>query len=173
VLALLNHPRLLDWQEGAVLGLLLADKGLSALLSAVIDARMDDPALDSEGLRSHLAQTPEAETMQRVLSDEALNRQTFLRPGAEVDEVVWGWSDALRHHRLATEARPEVIESASQTFFGGDDGWKAAVAAREEIQNSGSAGERFDEAGEVGGEDFVRRLEAMRASVRGKGRREP
>jgi DNA primase len=168
VLALLNHPELVEAEESSVMTLRLADAGLAAALDAIIDARMRAGPLDSAGLRSHLQQTPQAETMQRILLDEALNRQTFLRPGAEMDEVLWGWSDALRHHRLATEAKPEVAELASQAFQDGDEAWKAAVKAREEIRNSGAGAERFDEEGEVGGEDFSRRLEAMRASVRAK-----
>jgi DNA primase len=168
LLALIHHPELVEAEEASVLGLRLGDPGLSALLAAIIDARLNEGALDSEGLRSHLQRTPQAETMQRILHDEALNRQTFLRPGAEMDEVLWGWSDALRHHRLATEAKPEVAELASQAFQDGDDAWKAAVTAREEIRNSGADAERFDDEGEVGGDDFARRLEAMRASVRAR-----
>ncbi|MEZ5919858.1 MAG: hypothetical protein R3C60_00760, partial [Parvularculaceae bacterium] len=93
-----------------------------------------------------------------------LNRQRFLRPGAELDEVEWGWRDALRHHLLATDARRDVSESASQALADGEDVWKAAVLAREELVNSSDLGAGLDRDDE-NKKDLGALLERMKASV--------
>jgi DNA primase len=165
VLAAVNHPGLVHRQEEAFLGLELEDRGLQGLLSSLLAALLADPGLDSEALRSHLHNTPAAETLQRILKDDTLNFQRFLRRGAELDEVEWGWSDALRKHLHATTAARDVMESASQTFNDGEEGWKASVTAREELVNSGRLAERPKPEDEAATASLDDRLEKMRASV--------
>ena len=165
VLAAIRHPDLARRREDAFFGLDLENPDLDQLLGEVLGALLADPGLDSEGLNAHLQRTPAAGTLQRILSDETLNRQRFLRPGAELDEVDWGWSDALRHHLLATSAKREMAATASQTFADGEEVWKAAVLAREELRNSGALADRLDEEGQAKGKDLDERLENMRANV--------
>ncbi|MEZ5895857.1 MAG: DNA primase [Parvularculaceae bacterium] len=169
VLAAVNHPGLIHRQEEAFLALDLADPALQGLLSALLAALLADPGLDSEGVKSHLLNTPAAQTLQRVQSDDTLNRQKFLRPGAELDEVEWGWSDALRHHLLATAAQREMSETAAQAFNDGEESWKAAVTAREELVNSGRMAERPRSEDETAG-NLDDRLERMRASINARRR---
>ncbi len=165
IIAGVLHPGLASRREEAFFGLDLENPDLDQLLGEVLGALLADPGLDTEGLKAHLLQTPAARTLQRILLDETLTRQSFLRPGAELDEVDWGWSDALRHHLLATSAKREVASSASQTFSAGEEVWKAAVLARDELFNSGDLAERMDSEGEAKTGDLNERLETMRASV--------
>ncbi len=165
LLACINHPDLARRREEAVFGLDLENSDLDELLGEVLGALLAEPGLDSEGLKAHLQKTPAAGTWQRILLDETLNRQRFLRPGAELDEVDWGWSDALRHHLLATSAKREVASSASQTFSDGEEVWKAAVLARDELHNSGDLGGRLDSDGEAKAGELDERLNNMRASI--------
>ena len=165
VLAIINHPGLIERREETILGLDIENPDLDELLGLILGSDLADSALDSEGLKAHLHKTPATRTLQRILSDETLIIQKFLRPGAELDEVDWGWSDALRHHLLATTATREVAVSASQTFSDGEEVWKAAVLAREELRNSGDLAGRHDQDGEATSDDLDRRLENMRASV--------
>ncbi len=171
ILAALNHPGLAESQEGALHNLRLEDLDLDRLLSELMTAILAAPGLDSAGLKRHLQSTKAAETLERVLQDDTLNRQRFLRPEAEIDEVEWGWRDALRHHLIATDARRELSDSASQSFTIGDDVWKAAVTAREELINSGEEERRMAGDADVSTNDFVERLERFRASVDGKAKR--
>ncbi len=170
ILGLVNHPGVISQQEEAVLSLQIENPDLDELLSHILGAHLADPALDSEGLKAHLHQTPAAGTLQRILTDETLIIQRFLRPGAELDDANWGWKDALRHHLLATSAMREVAASASQMSSDGEEGWKAAILAREELRNSGDAGKRRDDEGEAKSADVEKRLETMRASVIAKNR---
>jgi DNA primase len=170
VLGVLNHPGLVSRREEAVFGLVLESPDLDELLGLALGALLADPSLDSEGLKAHLQTTPKAETLQRILSDETLTIQKFLRPGAELDEVEWGWSDALRHHLFATSAKRDVVSSASQTFSDGDEIWKAAVTASEELRNRSAFEGRSDDGGQATKGDLDERLQRMRASVGAKRR---
>lgn len=166
VLAALNHPRLLERQEAAFIGLSLENRDLDVLLKEVLAALAGDPALDREGLRGHLLRSGSARTVERVLSDERLNRQAFLRADAELDEVEKGWSDALRHH-LAPEAQQAVTESAAQSFTTGEEIWKAAVTHREELINAKTEhGPPAD--ADVTSRELEERLNNMRASIGAK-----
>ena len=171
ILAPLNHPALADSQEAALHNLRLEDPDLDALLNELMTAILAAPGLDSAGLKRHLQGSKAAETLERVLKDDTLNRQKFLRPEAEISEVEWGWRDALRHHLIATDARQELSDSASQSLTIGDDIWKAAVTAREELINSGEEERRTSGDADVSADDFVQGLERLRASVEGKAKR--
>ena len=173
VLAVLNHPALVARREEAIFGLEVENADLDELLGLILGALLADPGLDSEGLKAHLHKTPAAGTLQRILSDETLIIQRFLKPGAELDEVDRGWSDALRHHLLATSARREVAESASQAFSDGEEVWKATVVARDELLNSGDHAARHDTDGEAKPGELDERLNKMRASVSARRRGNP
>jgi DNA primase len=164
VLAAIRRPALVLAQEEQFLALRLTDPGLDRLLHATLAALFADPSLDSEGLAAHLQKTPEAGTLQRILTDETLAILKFLRPGAELNDVERGWNDALRRHLHVTEARSEVAETAAQSFTDGTDRWKAAVKARDALA-SPAPDKGADEDGEASAGDLSDRLERMRASV--------
>lgn len=165
VIGIINHPGLIQRREEAILSLDIENPDLDELLGLILGMDLAAAALDSDSLKAHLHGTPAAGTLQRILSDETLVRQKFLRPGAELDEVDWGWSDALRHHLLATSAKRDVAASASQMFSGGEDVWKAAVVARDELLNSADFSGRHESDGEARPDDLEQRLKRMRDSV--------
>lgn len=172
LVAVIRHPGLLERREAAFTDLLLTDKALERLHAAILDALFLDPSLDSEGLKAHLQTTQATETLERVLGDETLNRQAFLRPEAELDEVDWGWSDALRHYRVSIGATKEMTETAARSFTEGEDVWKAAVLARDELLNSGADPSGKEGNGlDVSSDDLSSRLERMRASVHARKKR--
>lgn len=164
VLAAIRCPALVLAQEEPFLSLRLSDPGLERLLHAALAALFAEPGLDSEGLTAHLQKTPEAGTLQRILTDETLLILKFLRPGAELNDVERGWSDALRRHLHVTEARSEVAETAAQSFTDGTDRWKAAVKARDALAASDPQ-KGPDEDGGASAGDLAERLERMRASI--------
>ncbi len=170
VLALINHPALLEAAEAVLLELRLTEPDLDALFRAVLSALAGDPALDSAALKSHLRGVEVTDILERVLRDETLNRQSFIRPDVELDEVKRGFNDALRHHLIATNAQSELIAAASQSFIDGEGIWKAAVSARDQLINSGAA---FDANGDDGisSTEFLEKLERIRATVSEKKRK--
>lgn len=170
ILAAINHPALVEKEEGSFLGLSLENPDLARLLAETMSAILAEPGLDSEGLKRHLQTTKAAETLERVLKDGWLNSHRFLRTEAEIGEVEWGWSNALRHHLVATDARRELNESASQSFTIGEDIWKAAVTAREELINS-DGDDRSDNQGDATSKEFHDGLARLGASVKTKTKR--
>ena len=168
ILPAVNHPGLVERCEDAFLSLALADPGLDRLLAEIIGALTDNPALDSAGLKAHLSTTQAAEALERVLSDETLNRQKFLQPGAEMSDVEQGWKNALRHHLIATNSQQELRDAASQSFTDGEEIWKAAVTARDGLFNSANPGEGRQDESEASVEDLNDRLDRMRESVKAR-----
>ncbi|MFC2952801.1 DNA primase [Marinicaulis aureus] len=166
VLAAINHPVLLERHEAAYFELDLVDPGLKALLGEVLSAISTDPALDSAGLKSHLTKTGVAGTLERVTHDPQLGNHRFLRPETEIDEVEQGFRNALAHHLFESTHKQEVARSASQIFTDGDDAWKAAAAAREELINSSKPEEDGDEGDSP--RRFTDALEKMKQTVEKK-----
>lgn len=165
VLAAIHHPALVERQETAFFSLDLADQGLKSLLSEVLSALSMDHALDSAGLRSHLTETGAAGALERVVNDTELMKNKFLRPDAEIDEVEQGFKSALAHHLFESTLKQEVARSASQIFTDGDEGWKAAQAARQEVIASARAGEKATSDGGEDGKRFEDALERMKQTV--------
>ncbi len=164
VLAAINHPELINRQESAFLALDLADQKLNSILSEVLSTVSADPGLDSAGLKSHLTASGAADSLERVLDDPELSKHRFLRPETEIDEAEQGFCNALAHHLYESSLKQEVARSASQIFTSGDEGWKAATAAREELVNTNRASEA-----DAGDDDAPARLgdalERMKANV--------
>lgn len=165
ILAAVNHPALVERQETAFFSLELVDQGLKTLLSEVLSALSMDHTLDSAGLRSHLTKTGAAGALERVVNDTELMKNKFLRPDAEIDEVEQGFKSALAHHLFESTLKQEVARSASQIFTDGDEGWKAAQAARQEVIASARAGETATSSGGEDGKRFEDALERMKQTV--------
>ena len=164
ILAAINHPGLIERHESAFFELELADPGLNALLGEVLTAITTDPALDSAGLKSHLSETGAAGSLERIVNDSQLSKHKFLRPDTEIDEVEQGFRNALAHHLFESTLKQEVARSASQIFTDGEDAWKAAAAAREELINSSKPDEADDDDGDSTGR-FSDALERMKQTV--------
>ncbi len=161
VLAGINHPSLIDRRESAFLELELADPALQSLLSAILTAFSANPGLDRAGLKSHLTASGAAGSLERVLNDPELSKHRFLRPETEIDEAEQGFLNALAHHLYESTLKQEVARSASRIFTSGDEGWKAAAAAREELVNVNRAGDADTKEG-----DEQDRLNAVRERMK-------
>ncbi|MFQ5563657.1 MAG: DNA primase [Parvularculaceae bacterium] len=170
VAAALNHPALVERQEAAFLDLQLDDSGLAGLLAEILAALAADPGLDRAALKSHLSKTGAAAAMERVLKDEQLRNQKYLRPEAEIDEAEWGFENALALHLFDSRFKQEVERSAAQMFTDGDAAWKAATAAREELINTNKS-RKGDEADTDSPKLLDDALERMKASIGKKSRR--
>lgn len=168
VLAAVNHPALVERVESAFFDLDLADAGLKSLLSEVLSALSADPALDRVGLKSHLTGSGAAGPLERVLNDPELSKHKFLRPEAEIDEVEQGFRNALAHHLFESKLKQEVARSAFQIFEDGDEGWRAATAAREELINSNKLREQSGPEQNGAHRDLEDALERMKQSVEKK-----
>lgn len=169
VLALIRHPGLYERCEAEFSTLELETPPLKSLLDAAIAAILANPALDSATLHRHLHSTEAADTVERILSDETLNAQSFLRPTAELEEVERGWKDALRLSHYARLAQAEVAETAAASLTLGDSPWKAAVKHREEQAYSGE--QKGSPEDSVSPNEFASSLERLKTNIDRKTRR--
>ena len=94
-------------------------------------------------------------------------KHSFLRPDTEIGEVELGFRNALAHHLFESTLKQEVARSASQIFTEGDDAWKAAAAAREELINSSKPGEAQGDENDSP-KRFADALERMKQTVEKK-----
>ncbi|MEM8772842.1 MAG: DNA primase [Pseudomonadota bacterium] len=164
ILTMIQHPAIVERQETACFELDVADEGLKTLLTEILSALSADPALDRAGLKSHLQMTGAAGPLERVLHDSELSKHRFLRPDTEIDEVEQGFCNALALHLYGSTLKQEVAQSASRIFTSGEEGWKAATAAREEAVNTNRVADS-DAGGDTTPREFENALEQMRRSV--------
>lgn len=170
VLAGINHPALVLRREEDFFGLVLGNPDLDELLGEALGVLLADPTLDREGLKAHLLQKPVAETLQRILSDETLNRQNFLRPEAELDSVERGWNTSF-YQLCALKANREIaaaIESGEADAGGRS---KAIIEARNEYLVSSKFRDKHTGENEISSVDFDQVLKRARSSVDAKNRR--
>ncbi len=157
-----RNPGIAQRYEQEILALTFDNPDVDRLITEVFSAILADHDLDSEGMKRHLLSSHVAESFERLLNDEWLNRQNFLRTDAKIEEVEAGWRDALRRQQLATSAEREVSESASEVFSEGDDSWRAAAAARRVLAQSGK--DRLSASGDDAGADaLLDRLERAKS----------
>ncbi len=167
--AAIRHPGLVERRERDFLALSLESRDLDLLHREIVAALAGDPTLDSQGLEGHLQTAKVAKTLERVLSDETLNKQGFLHAEAGLDEVEKGWSDALRLHLIAAQSGRTFRETAAQSFDGGEELWKAMVKAREELVNAKP--EASAAGSDVAPELLAGRLERLKVGVELKKRK--
>ena len=168
LLAIINHPDLLERQEAEIFALELNDPALNRMLGAILSAFSADPTLDREGLKSHLTGIGAADQLERVANDPELSRHRFLRPDAEMDEVEQGFRNALDHHLFASTIKGEIGRTAAQIFTDGDEGWKAAASAREALINRSREDREAVNDGEDSSDRFENVLRAFKQTAEKK-----
>ncbi len=116
LLAILHHPTLIERRENEIFSLDLTDSALSALLSDILMLFSEDPTLDFDGLKRHLSNKVSGNILEQLLNDRALNSQKFLQTDASMDEVEWGFGNALDIHGYETSLKEDLTRTASQIF---------------------------------------------------------
>ena len=162
-LCCIRRPALLEKYEDEVYSLKFENSELDQLINDLIGLILTDPTLDTDGVKGHLQNSPASETLARLLNDEWLNRQSFLRPEALFEEVEAGWRDALRRHRIATAAEQDLHDSASSMFTTGDDVWRAAANARRALAEGSIDDDDGHGNEDGGGSELLKRLDRARA----------
>lgn len=114
IIGLIRHPALFAAHENAVLALAPGDPGLATLLSATIDALLSDPALDSEGVCSHILKNP---AVGHIYQEWGNHRQVQLerniRTDAPFEKAEAAWLSALSKYRYLGDLEAEVVDAAA------------------------------------------------------------
>ena len=91
LVALINHPGLRDHVEERLGSMSFADSRLDSLRQTALMHLAQNPELDFEALRAHLANLGFAEDLGNLLNSDIYVHAGFARPTASMDQATSGW----------------------------------------------------------------------------------
>ncbi len=115
MLALLNHPWLLEDQAEEIAGINLTSPALVKLRSALLSLEIADFSLDSQSLRSHLLKLSLGKVVDLIERAITHKCDRFAEPDAERAEVEAGWRHALALHERQSGLR-KALAAAEQEW---------------------------------------------------------
>jgi len=115
VLALINHPWLMDVYSEETANLALQDLELTKLRDAAMAILAERGPLDSEGLRTQLNQQRFGDIVARVERAITHRSDQFADPEASHEDVERGWRQIYTLHRKSVELRRE-LEAAERAL---------------------------------------------------------
>lgn len=134
-----HHPGLLDELGEVLAALALDDPFLDKLRRQILEINADDPGLDAEGLRDHLMALGYSDTVDGLLSDEALHHAGFARKSASHSDARQGLAELLG--RFATPLLREQLFDAQQEYGQtfSDASWQRLLSLQSTLQAITSA----------------------------------
>lgn len=115
VLALINHPWLMEVYSEETANLALIDPALAGLRDAAMAIHAERNPLDSEGLRAQLKQQRFGDIVARVERAITHRSDGFADPEASREDVERGWRQIFTLHRKSVELRRE-LEAAERAL---------------------------------------------------------
>ncbi|MBY0511828.1 MAG: DNA primase [Rhodospirillaceae bacterium] len=148
--ALINHPGLRDHVEERLGGMSFADSRLDSLRQTALMHLAQNPELDFEALRAHLANLGFAEDLGNLLNSDVYVHAGFARPTASMDQATAGWDHTFALcQRTDLEADFERAKAELEANPS-DQTWATFMALKEQVQpdeDEDGNGPDFDDAG--------------------------
>jgi DNA primase len=137
MLALLNHPWLLDDHMELVAAIPLRSRALEQLRDGFLHVHAQLSPLDSEGLRTQLSKAGLGGIVARVENAITHRSDRFIRPEATRQDVETGWRQSLALHRKSLELERE-LEAAERAFQaeGTDEAFDRICDIRRQLLNT-------------------------------------
>jgi DNA primase len=171
ILALVNHPWLLDHFAEEVASVEVRDKPLAALLASVTKAIFEDPAITREGLIAQLRDGPHAKVLERLFWESPFKRVAFLQPETPQADVEAQFTDVLYRWRALPTLNREIAESANHLAEMSDAEYERFTTLQQEVASIGQHHEA-DDAGEgEANKRFQEMLARLKKEPLSKGRR--
>jgi DNA primase len=171
ILALVNHPWLLDQFGEEVASVEIHDKPLAALLGDVTRAIFDDPAIDRAHLVEKLLQGSHAKLLERLFRDSPFKRIAFLQPETKQTDVTEQFADVIYRWRALPTLNRELAESANDLADVSEAEFERFAALQQQVASIG----QHHEADDAGERDANKRFQDMLARLKkeplSKGRR--
>ncbi|MEM7679406.1 MAG: DNA primase [Pseudomonadota bacterium] len=124
--ALINHPALFLSFEEDIGRAQIADKTLNDLKQYVINALIENPALESDTLRRHLIENGHERLISDILSESVYVHAGFARPNVDLSQVSLAFAERLKEvEMLSKDFQQEINQRLKQ-----------AVSASNEDQES-------------------------------------
>ena len=131
VAALVNHPDILGHVEDRLGTLKLADSRLDLLRQSALMHLAQQPDIDSQSLRTHLAGAGFARELESLLGPETYTHARFARLEADSREATAGWDDTFKWHQRAV-LQQEFEQALAQLEADPNETTLAAVAAAQD-----------------------------------------
>jgi len=113
LLAVLNHPFLLEEKVETLSALSIQDAQLDKFRSELLHAASSGQSLDSQALRDHLTDRGLGSVTQAMEQRPLLRGMPFTQAGAAVATVREGWDHAVHRYRKLTDLEEERISAAA------------------------------------------------------------
>jgi len=173
ILALVNHPWLLDRFADEVANLEIRDKKLAALLQTVTRTIFEDPEVTPERLAERLGASSQGKLFAALWRDSAFKRVAFLQPESPEAEVEAQFADLIYRFRALPSLTRELQDGADRLADMTEAEFERFAQLQQQVASVGSQ-HAADDAGDRDAakrfEETVARLKQESAS-RQRGRR--
>ena len=171
ILALVNHPWLLDGFAEEVASVEIHDKLLAALLGDVTRAVFDVPGITRDRLVEKLLQGPHAKLLERLFWESPFKRIAFLQPETKPADVTEQFADVIYRWRALPTLNRELAESATDLADVSEAEFERFATLQQQVASIG----QHHEADDAGERDASKRFQDMLARLKreplSKGRR--
>jgi DNA primase len=158
ILALANHPWLLDHFAEEVATLELKPKPVAELLSLLTRTIFDHPGISRERLAEMLAQSCHAKLLDRLGRDSAFRRLAFLQPETPPPEVEEPFADLLFRWRALPTLERELRDAADALADVSEAEFEHFVELQQQVASAGSRHAADDAGDREFGERFKEKI---------------
>ena len=168
ILALVNHPWLLDRFAEEVATLEIRDKNFAALLGSVTRIIFDDHGITSERLTEMIKAGSDAKLFDRLSRESAFTRLAFLQSKTPPKDVELQFADLIFRFRALPSLNRELDESADRLADMSEAEFERFAALQQQVASVGTQ-HAADDAGDRDAakrfQETVARLKQERASA--------
>jgi DNA primase len=164
VLALVNHPWLLDRFAEEVAAVEIRDKGLAGLLQTVTRIIFEDASLTHGQLAERLGASSHGKLFDRLLRESAFKRVTFLSPDVPEAEVEEQFADLIYRFRALPNLSRELQESADRLANVTEAEFERFAQLQQQVASVGSQ----HAADDAGDRDAAERFQETVARLKGE-----
>jgi DNA primase len=164
ILALVNHPWLLDRFADEVANIEIRDKKLAALLQTVTRTIFEDKELTPERLAEQLGASSQGKLFAALWRDSAFKRVAFLQPESPEAEVEAQFADLIYRFRALPSLTRELQDGADHLADTTEAEFERFAQLQQQVASVGSQ----HAADDAGDRDAAKRFEETVARLKGE-----
>ncbi len=171
ILALVNHPFLLDRFAEEVAAVDIRDKALAGLLQTVSRTIFEHPSLTREQLMERLGAGDHGKLFTRLSQESAFKRVTFLSPDCAEAEVEEQFADLIYRFRALPNLNRELQEGADHLAEASEAEFERFAQLQQQVASVGSQHAADDAGDRDAAERFRETVARLKQESLDRGRR--
>ncbi len=171
ILALVNHPFLLDRFAEEVAAVDIRDKALAGLLQTVSRTIFEHPSLTREQLMERLGGGDHGKLFTRLSQESAFKRVTFLSPDCAEAEVEEQFADLIYRFRALPNLNRELQEGADHLAEASEAEFERFAQLQQQVASVGSQHAADDAGDRDAAERFRETVARLKQESLDRGRR--